>query len=130
MMDPKALKVKLRDEFSWDPEAASKVWCFGPDDMGPNVLVNATTQCQYLNDIKDSIKASFNWVAKEGVLTEEPLRGVRFDIHDAKIHSDNMHRGGAAIIPAARRVFYASQLTAKPQFQEPIFLVDIQVPED
>jgi elongation factor 2 len=130
LMDPKERKNKLRDEFGWDPEAASKIWCFGPDETGPNILVNATSQVQYLNDIRDSVVAGFGWVSKEGALTEENLRGVRFDIIDAKIHSDNMHRGAGQIIPAARRVFYAAQLTAKPSFQEPVFLVDIQVPEE
>lgn len=115
-MDEKERKTILRDEFEWDAEAAGKVWCFGPETIGPNILVNATSQVQYLNEIKDTIMTGFNWVTKEGVLTEENMRGVRFDIMDAKIHSDSAHRGGAAIIPTARRVFYASQLTAKPKF--------------
>lgn len=33
-------------------------------------------------------------------------------------------------MPATRRVLYASELTAQPRFQEPIFLVEIQCPED
>merc|ERR1711957_1098531 len=41
-----------------------------------------------------------------------------------------IHRGGGQLIPTARRVFYASQLVAQPRFQEPIFLVEIQCPED
>merc|ERR1712019_86426 len=34
------------------------------------------------------------------------------------------------IIPTARRVTYAGQLTATPKFVEPIFLVEIQCPDD
>lgn len=41
------------------------------------------------------------------------MRGVRFDIHDVTLHADAIHRGGGQIIPTARRVFYASVLTAK-----------------
>ena len=63
-------------------------------------------------------------------MAEECMRGCRFNITDAKVHAEAMHRGGGQIIPAARRVFYASELTAKPAFQEPIFLVEIQCPED
>lgn len=85
---------------------------------------------QGLQDIRDSINAGFEWVTREGVLTEEAMRGVRFDIHDAKIHSDNSHRGASQIVPCSRRAFYASQLTAQPRLQEPIFLVDIQCPEE
>lgn len=72
---------------------------------------------------------SFNWVTKEGVLSEENLRGVRFNVEEVQIHSDAPHRGNAQIVPAARRVFFASQLSAAPRFQEPIFLVEIQCPE-
>ena len=38
------------------------------------------------------------------------MRGIKFNILDAKIHSDKMHRNGAAIIPMTRRVLYACQL--------------------
>jgi elongation factor 2 len=46
------------------------------------------------------------------------MRGVRFDIHDVTVHADAIHRGGGQIIPTARRVFYASVLTAKVCFME------------
>jgi elongation factor 2 len=46
------------------------------------------------------------------------MRGVRFDIHDVTVHADAIHRGGGQIIPTARRVFYASVLTAKVRFME------------
>jgi len=63
-------------------------------------------------------------------MTEENMRGCRFNIHDVALHADAIHRGGGQIIPTARRVFYACVLTASPRFQEPIFLVEIQCPED
>lgn len=55
------------------------------------------------------------------------MRGVRFDIHDVTLHADAIHRGGGQIIPTARRVLYASALTAQPRLMEPIYLVEIQV---
>lgn len=57
------------------------------------------------------------------------MRGIRFNIVDANLIADSIHRGGGQIIPCARRVFYASQLTAQPRFQEPIFLCEIQTPD-
>jgi len=36
------------------------------------------------------------------------MRGVRFNIVDAHLIADSIHRGGAQLIPAARRVFYAA----------------------
>merc|ERR1712166_1713230 len=48
------------------------------------------------------------------------MRGCRFNIEDVALHADAIHRGGGQVIPTARRVFYASALTASPRFQEPI----------
>jgi len=129
-MDAKERKKRLVDEYSWDPNDAVKIWCFGPETNGPNMLVDTTKAVQYLNEIKDSMEAAFQWATKEGVMTEENMRGIRFNIHDVALHTDAIHRGGGQIIPTARRVFYASQLTASPKFQEPIFLCEIQAPED
>lgn len=120
----------LQDEFEWDPNDAKKIWCFGPDTTGPNVFVDVTKAVQYLQEIKDSVEAAFQWATREGAMTEENMRGCRFNIHDVTLHADAIHRGGGQIIPTARRVMYASQLTAKPRFQEPIFLVEIQCPDD
>lgn len=55
------------------------------------------------------------------------MRGVRFNIHDVTLHTDAIHRGGGQIIPTARRVLYACQLTANPTLMEPVYLVEIQV---
>lgn len=63
----------------------------------------------------------------QGILCEESLRGVRFDIHDMKIHGDPSHRGGGQFMPAVRRAMIASMLTAKPRIMEPVYLVEIQV---
>jgi len=63
-------------------------------------------------------------------MTEENMRGIRFNILDVQLHADAIHRGGGQIIPTARRVLYAAQLTAEPRFQEPIFLCEIQSPDD
>merc|ERR1712166_1017496 len=128
--DVKARRTILRDEYEWDPNDALKIWCFGPEETGPNILVDTTKAVQYLNEIKDSMEAAFNWATKEGVLTEENMGGIRFNIQDVALHADAIHRGGGQLIHTARRVFYASQLLAEPRFQEPIFLVEIQCPED
>jgi elongation factor 2 len=108
---------------------ARKIWCFGPETTGPNMLVDATKAVQYLNEIKDSMVAGFQWATKEGVLCDENMRGIRFDIHDVTLHADAIHRGGGQIIPTARRVFYASVMTASPRLLEPVYLVEIQCPE-
>ena len=62
-------------------------------------------------------------------MAQEGMRGVRFNLVDAVLISDSIHRGGGQMIPCARRVYYSSQLTANPRFIEPIFLCEIQVPD-
>jgi len=119
----------LVEKFNWDATEARKIWCFGPEGTGPNLLVDATKAVQYLNEIKDSVVAGFQWATKEGVLCEENMRGVCFRIQDVTLHADAIHRGGGQIIPTARRVLYASQLTAAPRLLEPMYLVEIMCPE-
>merc|ERR1719365_469515 len=120
----------LSEKYSFDPTEARKIWCFGPEGTGPNLLIDCTKAVQYLNEIKDSVVAGFQWATKEGVLMEENMRSTRFNIYDVTLHADAIHRGGGQIIPTARRVIYASFLTAQPALLEPVFLVEIQCPEN
>lgn len=128
--DFKARAKILAEKFEFDPTDARKIWCFGPEGTGPNLLLDVTKGVQYLNEIKDSVVAGFQWATKEGVLCDENMRGVRLDIHDVTLHADAIHRGGGQIIPTARRVFYAACLTANPRMLEPVYLVEIQCPEN
>jgi len=128
-MDMKEIAKKLVTEWNWDPEHAKKIWSFGPENKGPNILVDTTKGVQYMHEIKDNVVAGFQWVTRGGVLAEEEMRGIKFTIGDSVLHPDAIHRGGGQIIPTAKRVFYAAQLTAKPRLMEPVYLVDIQCPE-
>jgi len=127
--DPKVRGKFLSENFGWDPTDARKVWCFGPETSGANLLVDVTKAVQYLLEIKDSCVAAFQWATKEGVLCDENMRGIRFNILDVTLHADAVHRGGGQIIPTARRVLYAAELTATPRLLEPLYLVEIQCPE-
>jgi len=127
--DIKARARILADEHGWDVTDARKIWCFGPDTNGANLLVDQTKAVQYLNEIKDSVVSGFQWATKEGPVAEEPMRNIRFNIMDVTLHADAIHRGGGQIIPTARRVLLASTLLAEPGLLEPVFLVEIQVPE-
>lgn len=57
------------------------------------------------------------------------MRSVRVNILDVTLHADAIHRGGGQIIPTMRRATYAGFLLADPKIQEPVFLVEIQCPE-
>jgi elongation factor 2 len=127
--DPKVRSKIMSEEFGWDKDMAKKIWCFGPDTTGPNLMSDITKGVQYLNEIKDSCVAAFQWATKEGVLAEENMRGAVFEICDVVLHADAIHRGGGQIIPTCRRAMYAAQLTADPKLMEPVYLVEIQCPE-
>ena len=120
----------LVDKYDWDKASTQKIWCFGPDGTGPNIVVDVTVGVQYLNEIKDSVVAGWQWVCREGPLMDETLRDIRLDLHDVVLHADTIHRGGGQIIPTARRCFLAAILTAEPRLQEPVFMVEIQCPEN
>jgi len=120
----------LAEKYDYDVTEARKIWCFGPDGTGPNVVIDCTKGVQYLNEIKDSVVAGFQWASKEGALSEENMRGIRFNIYDVTLHADAIHRGGGQIIPTARRCLYACQLTASPRLMEPVYLCEIQCPEN
>merc|ERR1719500_2320400 len=89
----------LADKYEYDITEARKIWCFGPDTMGPNILMDCSKGVQYLNEIKDSVVAGFQWASKEGVLCDENMRGVRFNIYDVTLHTDAIHRAGGQAFP-------------------------------
>lgn len=128
--DLKARARIMADNYEWDVTDARKIWCFGPDGTGPNLVVDQTKAVQYLTEIKDSVVAAFQWATKEGPIFGEQLRSVRVNILDVTLHPDAIHRGGGQLIPTMRRVTYASLLLADPGIQEPVFLVEIQCPEN
>ena len=103
-------------DYAWEKDDTAKIWSFGPNNNGPNMVVDVAKGVQFLNEIKDSVEAAFQWATREGVMCDENMRGCRFDIYDVTLHADAIHRGGGQIIPTARRCFYACELTANPAF--------------
>jgi elongation factor 2 len=121
---------QLADDFEWDVTEARKIWAFGPEGTGPNVFVDTTKGVNYLLEIKESVVAGFAWAAMNGPLCEEQMRGCRFNLMDVTLHADAIHRGMGQIMPTARRVCFASMLTATPGLLEPVYLCNISVPQD
>ena len=106
----------LFEDFQWDKADTLKIWAFGPDTHGPNMLVDTAKGVQFLNEIKDSMEAAFQWATKEGAMCDENMRGIRFNIYDVTLHTDAIHRGGGQIIPTGRRCLYACEISAAPAF--------------
>ncbi|KAJ3383722.1 U5 small nuclear ribonucleoprotein component, partial [Lobulomyces angularis] len=120
--------------YNWDLLASRNIWAFGPDDHGPNVLINDTlpaeTNRTLLNHVRDSIRQGFQWGTREGPLADEPIRNVKFRILDALVANEPIYRGGGQIIPTSRRVCYSAFLMATPRLMEPVYYVEIQAPAD
>jgi len=121
---------ELREKYDWDDAQARKIWCWGPETAGANVVVDTTVAVQYLLEIKEHVNSAFQWTTKEGPLCEENMRGIRFNLTDVTLHTDAIHRGAGQIMPPTRRCCFAAELTAQPTLQEPVFLVEITCPQE
>ncbi|KAJ4837939.1 pre-tRNA nuclear export protein [Turnera subulata] len=100
--DPKARSKILSEEFGWDKDLAKKIWCFGPETTGPNMVVDMCKGVQYQNEIKDS--AGFQWASKEGALPEQNM--ICFNPNPGHL-LEEMQRPGAPLynmIKAAKLV--------------------------
>lgn len=130
-MDIKERSKILRDHpaFGWEEAATpQKIWCFGDDGIGPNVVTERTVGVAYLTEIKDSVVGGFKWACNEGPLCEERIRGLKLVVNDVTLHADAIHRGMGQISPTSRRVTYAGVYLANPALLEPVFLVNITCP--
>lgn len=129
-MDIKERSRIMRENWGWEEAATpQKVWCFGHDQIGPNIFTERTVGVAYLNEIKDSVVGGFKWACNEGPLCEERIRGLKMILNDVTLHADAIHRGMGQISPTSRRVTYAGVYQANPALLEPVFLVNITCPQ-
>eukprot|EP01042_Synura_sphagnicola_P002317 gene2317-2776_t len=131
-MDIKERSKLLREHpaFKWEEAATpQKIWCFGHDNIGANVMCERTVGVAYLGEVKDSIVGGFKWACNEGPMCEERVRGLKMWVNDVVLHADAIHRGMGQISPTSRRVTYAGIYLANPALMEPVFLVNITCPQ-
>jgi len=128
--DVKERTKMLKEKYEWDATDATRIWSWGPENEGANVVVDKTQGVQYLLEIKEHVASAFQWISKEGPLCEENMRSVRFNLMDVTMHADSIHRGAGQIAPPMRRVAFAALMTGKPTLQEPVFLVEITCPRE
>merc|ERR1719414_809827 len=62
--DAKERANYLHEKYDFNKNDALKIWCFGPDTTGPNVLIDCTSGVQYMNEIKDHCVSGFQWASK------------------------------------------------------------------
>ena len=96
---------------------------------GTCMLVDGTVGID-VSPIRDMVTLAFReFVSGGGVLAREPVRATCFTITDAKLHADGVHRRADQIMPMARRALGGAFLLAAPRLREPIFAVEIQLPD-
>ncbi|OLS27505.1 MAG: Elongation factor 2 [Candidatus Heimdallarchaeota archaeon LC_3] len=130
--DSKKVAAILRDEGGWETQISRKLWGMGGAggaDDGPNVFVDGTKGVQYLREVKDYIVQGMRWATSEGPIMGEPMFGVRFDINDCSLHEDPIHRGIGQMMGVGRNSSFGALLSAQPIIKEPIYKIQITVPE-
>ncbi|KAK1442820.1 translation elongation factor-related protein [Babesia gibsoni] len=133
-MDTKEMESLFMNQYNWDILAAKSIWCFGPDNKGPNILLDDILPSNPVKGSVAAVKASliqgFNWACKEGPLVEEPFRNTKIKLIDAQIANEPLLRSAGQIIPAARRAVYGAFLLSTPRLMEPIVFAEITCPAD
>jgi len=121
----KQIEKKLLEKAKYSAEEAKNVWAL---DEHRNILVDLMKNVRKLHEVKDSIISGFHWACKTGPLCEEPLRGVKVELLDAQLHDDPKEKEPAQVMRAISRAILGSVLTAKPVLLEPVYKIDVSVP--
>jgi len=123
--NPKELSSTLVD-LGYSKDEAKKLIA----SYGGNAFFDVTKGIQYLHETRELIYEAFVEVIKKGPLCDEPVRGMRLSLVDAKLHEDNIHRGPAQVIPAVRNAIKGAMMTAGPTLLEPKQQIYINIPDE
>ena len=63
--DTKERARHLADTYDFDVNEARKLWSFGPDGTGANLLMDGCKGVQNVSDAKDMVMAGFQWASRE-----------------------------------------------------------------
>ncbi|XP_068210064.1 translation elongation factor 2-like isoform X2 [Palaemon carinicauda] len=129
LADLKIRASTLTSTYDFEASKVNKIWTFGPEWTGANLLIDVTKGVQDLHLVKASCIQGFQWATEEGILCEERMHGIQFNLHDIVLHSNLRRRGPGQIIAGTRRTMFASILSAEPRLKEPVYLCEVQCPE-
>jgi len=134
-MSKKTVQIFFQERFGYDLLASRSVWAFGPQEQGPNLLLDDTLpsevdKAQLASSARSPIVQGFQWGCSEGPIADEPVRGVKMKLVGASLAEARAMRAGGQLIPTARRGTYASLLTATPKLLEPILRAEVQCSAD
>ena len=95
-----------------------------------NILTDSTSGVQYLREVLEHIAGGFHWGLEAGPFSGEALRGIHANMTDVQLHEDPVHRGPAQMMPPARDSLYACVMMANPTLLEPIYKIQVRIPQD
>ncbi|KAM0686765.1 translation elongation factor 2 [Conglomerata obtusa] len=125
--DPKERAALWKEHIDCSEDYVKKILFYGPEDKGPNIIVDETKGIAYLNEIKEYMREGFREVTSRGPLVGEMLRGVRFNLTDLALHADAIHRTGNQITAPVTSVCKGLIMNSIPILYEPIFFAEINV---
>jgi elongation factor 2 len=123
--DAKAL-AKTLQEMGMGKDESKKVVSI----EGTNMFLDMTRGIQYLNETMELLIEAFKEVVGRGPRANEPVRGLKVRLVDAKLHEDAIHRGPAQAIPAMRNAIYGAMCLGNTILLEPKQKVTLNVPAD
>jgi len=130
----KKISEFFRTRYDWDILASRRVWAFGPDGHGSNILLDDTLPSEIdklnISAVKEFIIQGFKWSTKEGPLCEEMIRNVKFMLLDIELSSENSLWFGGHMIATARRSCYSAFLLSAPRLMEPVYFIEITTPAE
>jgi elongation factor 2 len=128
-LESKAIKVLEKnltyDKSNFGKSEEGEIWAI---DEHINILVDSTKQAEHLQEVKDNIVSGFYWTCRTGPLSEQPLRGVKVKLMNAKLDTNPENREPSQVTRAISRAILGSLLTANPTLLEPIYKVIVSVP--
>ncbi|MHA1346219.1 MAG: GTP-binding protein [Candidatus Heimdallarchaeaceae archaeon] len=125
-MERRTRANQLQEEAGWIAKEARRIWYI----KDTNVLVDATSGVQRLDNIKAYVIQVFNDFCEGATLAKEPLMGSKWMITDATVHVDPAHTGFTEIFQMCLAAFHTSFLTSDPHLVEPMQIIDIKVPSN
>ena len=86
-------KICSQIELGINKQNKKKIWCFGPTQSPLNCLTNLNENINFEEEVVKSFEEGFSFATKRGVLCEEMVRGVQFNILDFNLNNKIIHPG-------------------------------------
>ncbi|WUR02195.1 elongation factor 2 (EF2) [Vairimorpha necatrix] len=126
----KQLAANFREILNINEDWVKKIWSMAPELSPENMLVDGSKGISIIGEIKEHLSTGFKVAVGEGPLIGETMKGVRFDLKDATLHADSIHRGINQLLQPTIKLCKGLLLAADPVLYEPIFKVDIVTPDE